>query len=98
MLRWQTKQNVADVEDRDIVVGMLQSVAVMHEYEPDVFDGFGLGDIRPSSRHPGAGVLPSTVQMLCSLYVGPISDAGAQGWNVLRDTLVRGTHVHGATS
>ena len=35
------KQNVADVEDRDIVVGMLQSVA-MHEYEPDVFDGFGL--------------------------------------------------------
>ena len=35
------KQNVADVDDRDIVVGMLQSVA-MHEYEPDVFDGFGL--------------------------------------------------------
>ena len=35
------QQNTVDVEDHDIVLGMLQSIA-MHEYEPYVFDGFGL--------------------------------------------------------
>ena len=35
------RQNVIDVDNRDIVVGMLQSIA-MREYEPEVFDGFGL--------------------------------------------------------
>ena len=35
------QQNTIDVEDHDIVLGMLQSIA-MHEYEPYVFEGFGL--------------------------------------------------------
>ena len=35
------QQNTVDVEDHDIVLGMLQSIA-MHEYEPYVFEGFGL--------------------------------------------------------
>lgn len=35
------QQSTADVEGRDIVVGMLQSIA-MRDYEPEVFEGFGL--------------------------------------------------------
>jgi superfamily II DNA or RNA helicase len=35
------QQNTVDTKGRDIIVGMLQSIA-MHEYDPTIFDGIGL--------------------------------------------------------
>jgi superfamily II DNA or RNA helicase len=33
--------SIIDIEDKDIVIGMLQSIC-MKEYDPNIFDGFGL--------------------------------------------------------
>ena len=60
------KQNKVDIEDKDFVVGSLQSIA-MRDYDPSIFKDFGLVII-DEVHHCAAEVFCRTLVKTCSKY------------------------------
>tara|TARA_B110000503_G_scaffold132919_1_gene209536 strand:+ start:786 stop:2300 length:1515 start_codon:yes stop_codon:yes gene_type:complete len=61
------QQNTIDVEDKDVVLAMVQSLS-MKEYEPGVFDSFGLA-IFDECHHLGAEVFSKALPKVASKYM-----------------------------
>ena len=61
------QQNTVDIEDKDIVLSMVQSLS-MKEYESDTFDSFGLA-VFDECHHLGAEVFSKYMQKVSSKYM-----------------------------
>ena len=61
------QQNTVDVEDKDIVLAMVQSLS-MKEYDPEVFQSFGLA-IFDECHHLGAEVFSKSMAKVASKYM-----------------------------
>ena len=61
------QQNTVDIEDKDIVLSMVQSLS-MKEYESDTFDSFGLA-VFDECHHLGAEVFSKSMQKVSSKYM-----------------------------
>ena len=61
------QQNTVDIEDKDIVLAMVQSIS-MKEYEEDTFQSFGLA-IFDECHHLGAEVFSRSMQKVASKYM-----------------------------
>lgn len=61
------KQNKVDIDDKDFVVGSLQSIA-MRDYDPDIFKDFGLVII-DEVHHCSAEVFSNALIKTCSPFV-----------------------------
>jgi len=61
------QQNTIDIEDKDIVLAMVQSLS-QKEYEPDVFSSFGLA-IFDECHHLGAEVFSKSMAKVSSKYM-----------------------------
>lgn len=61
------KQNKVDIDDKDFVVGSLQSIA-MRDYDPDIFKDFGLVII-DEVHHCSAEVFSQALIKTCSPFV-----------------------------
>lgn len=63
----KVQQNTIDIEDKDIVLAMVQSLS-MKEYEPNVFESFGLA-IFDECHHLGAEVFSKAMPKVASKYM-----------------------------
>ncbi len=79
------QQNIEDVDDCDIVVGMLQSIA-MRDYDDDVFQGFGLVIFDEAHVVP-APVFSRALIKLCAPHI-----LGLSATPVRKDGLTRVLH------
>jgi superfamily II DNA or RNA helicase len=61
------QQNTIDIEDKDIVLAMVQSIS-MKEYDDDTFDSFGLA-IFDECHHLGAEVFSRSMRKVASKYM-----------------------------
>ena len=61
------QQNTIDIEDKDIVLAMVQSLS-QKEYDPDVFSSFGLA-IFDECHHLGAEVFSKSMAKVSSKYM-----------------------------
>ena len=61
------QQNTIDIEDKDIVLSMVQSLS-MKEYSEDTFDSFGLA-VFDECHHLGAEVFSKSMQKVASKYM-----------------------------
>ena len=61
------QQNTVDIEDKDIVLAMVQSLS-MKEYEENIFDSFGLA-IFDECHHLGAEVFSKSMGKVASKYM-----------------------------
>ena len=59
---------VVDIEDKDIVIGMLQSISLKDDYNDDVFDDFGL-IIADEVHHLGAEKFSKIFQKASAPYI-----------------------------
>lgn len=65
------RQNKIDVKDKDIVIGMLQSIA-MKDYDDDIFKGFGLV-IYDECHHTPSRVFSKCLSRTCFQYTVGLS-------------------------
>jgi len=61
------QQDTIDIEDKDIVLAMVQSLS-MKEYDEDVFDSFGLA-VFDECHHLGAEVFSKSMRKVASKYM-----------------------------
>ena len=74
---------IIDIEDKDIVIGMLQSLS-QKEYPDDLFDSFGLS-IYDETHHLGAEVFSKSMMKCITNYT-----LGLSGTMQRKDGLTKG--------